>query len=50
MRTDDKGNEFRLTYDDLKYARIDKKVNLDNIMCGYYFGNSKSVVGLCLGP
>jgi hypothetical protein len=40
----------KMTYDDLIYAGIDKKINLNNVVCGYYSGNSKNAVGLCLGP
>jgi hypothetical protein len=47
---DEKGNVIEeMTYDDLIYESIDKKINLNNIVCGYYSGDSKNVKGLCLG-
>lgn len=44
-------NETRdLTYDDLEFDYIQKQINLSNVVCGYYSGDTKSVTGLCLGP
>ena len=41
----------RLTYDDLEYESTFKKINLSNVVCGFYSSNqASSVVGLCLGP
>lgn len=41
----------RLSYDDLEYNGTFKKINLDNVVCGFYSTNqSSSVTGLCLGP
>jgi hypothetical protein len=39
-----------MTYDDLKFNYIDKLINLSNVACGYYSGDTKSAIGLCLGP
>ena len=39
-----------LEYDDLVFDRIQKQIDLSNVFCGYYTGNSSNVKGLCLGP
>ena len=44
------GEGGRLGYDDLEFDYIQKQINLNNVVCGYYSGDTKSVVGLCLGP
>lgn len=49
--TDSKtGITRRMEYDDLEFSHIAKQINLNNVVCGYYSGDSKSAVGLCLGP
>ena len=42
--------ERAMTYDDLEFNYIDKLINLSNVACGYYSGDTKSAIGLCLGP
>lgn len=37
-------------YDDLEFERIEKQINLNNVVLGYYSGDTKAVTGLCLGP
>lgn len=44
------GGKRQMTYDDLEFDYIDKLINLSNVACGYFSGNTKSAVGLCLGP
>ena len=44
----DKG--VKVTYDDLVYLRTDKLISLNNVVCGFYDGDSASVKGLCIGP
>lgn len=39
-----------LEYDDLVFDRIQKQIDLSNVFCGYYTGDSSNVKGLCLGP
>ena len=39
-----------LEYDDLEFNRIQKQIDLSNVFCGYYTGDTSSVVGMCLGP
>ena len=39
-----------LEYDDLSFDRIQKQIDLSNVFCGYYTGDTSSVVGMCLGP
>ena len=39
-----------LEYDDLEFDRIQKQIDLSNVFCGYYTGDSSNVKGLCLGP
>ena len=39
-----------LEYDDLVFNRIEKQIDLSNVFCGYYKGDSSNVKGLCLGP
>jgi hypothetical protein len=39
-----------MEYDDLKFAKTEKQINLNNVIGGYYSGNTKAVTGLCLGP
>ena len=45
-----KNNDVGIEYDDLKFAYTQKQMNLDNVVCGYYSGDTTSVVGLCVGP
>ena len=48
---DPKTQENRnLEYDDLEFDRIQKQIDLSNVFCGYYTGDTSSVVGMCLGP
>ena len=42
--------ERAMTYDDLEFDYIDKLINLSNVACGYYSGDTRSAIGLCLGP
>lgn len=44
------GEKRRMEYDDLEFSHIAKQINLNNIVCGYYSGDTKSATGLCLGP
>ena len=44
------GTHRALTYDDLEFDYIQKQINLSNVACGYYSGDTSSAVGLCLGP
>ena len=44
------GTHRALTYDDLDFDYIQKQINLSNVACGYYSGDTSSAVGLCLGP
>jgi hypothetical protein len=46
----DTKEERAMTYDDLEFNYIDKLINLSNVACGYYSGDTKSAIGLCLGP
>ena len=40
--------DSRLSYDDLEYSYTFKKINLDNVVCGFYSSSqSCSVTGLC---
>lgn len=40
-----------MSYDDLEYNYTFKKINLSNVVCGFYStNNAASVTGLCLGP
>ena len=39
-----------LEYDDLTFNRIQKQIDLSNVFCGYYTGNTAEVKGMCLGP
>lgn len=49
--TDPKTKELRsLTYDDLEFDYIQKQINLNNVCCGYYTGDTSSVTGMCFGP
>lgn len=49
--TDPTTGEIRdFEYDDLEFNYVSKQINLNNIACGYYSGDSTSVVGLALGP
>ena len=49
--TDPKTGENRsLQYDDLEFDYIQKQINLNNVCCGYYTGDTSSVTGMCLGP
>ena len=48
--TDSSGVQRNLEYDDLEFDYIQKQINLNNIFCGYYTGDTSSVVGMCLGP
>ena len=34
----------------LEFDRIQKQIDLSNVFCGYYTGDSSNVKGLCLGP
>lgn len=47
---DKNGIKRRMEYDDLKFAKTEKQINLNNVIGGYYSGNTKAVTGLCLGP
>lgn len=47
---DKNGIKRKMEYDDLKFAKIEKQINLNNVIGGYYSGNTKAVTGLCLGP
>lgn len=45
------GSTSQMSYDDLEYNYTFKKINLSNVICGFYSANSDaSVTGLCLGP
>jgi hypothetical protein len=48
--TDSTGVQRPLEYDDLEFDYIQKQINLNNVFCGYYTGDTSSVVGMCLGP
>lgn len=39
-----------LEYDDLEFDHIQKQIDLSNVFCGYYTGDTSSVTGMCLGP
>ena len=43
-------NGVKVTYDDLVYLRTDKLISLDNVVCGFFDGDSSSIKGLCIGP
>ena len=40
----------RVTYDSLTFARVQKEISLNRVICGYYTGDESSVVGFALGP
>lgn len=42
--------EDKIDYDDLDFNFVQKKINLDAVICGYYSGTSTEVVGFGIGP
>ena len=44
----DKGKE--VTYDDLEFDKTEKLISLDNMVCGFFDGDAKSMKGFCIGP
>lgn len=47
-KENDKGK--LVNYDDLVYLKTEKLISLDNVVCGFFDGNSSSMKGLCIGP
>lgn len=47
-KANDKGVE--VTYDDLVFLKTEKLISLDNMVCGFFDGDSSSMKGLCIGP
>ena len=37
-------------YENLEFNKVQKNINLSNAACGFYSGDDKSVVGICVGP
>lgn len=37
-------------YDDLEFVGTEKFISLENLVCGYYDGDSSGVKGFCVGP
>ncbi len=44
----DKGTVVK--YDELEFARTEKLISLDNLVCGFYDGDAKAMKGFCIGP
>ena len=38
------------SYDDLEFVGTEKFISLENLVCGYYDGDSSGVKGFCIGP
>ena len=47
-KANDKGVE--VGYDDLVFLKTEKLISLDNMVCGFFDGDSSSLKGLCIGP
>ena len=37
-------------YEALEFDRVQKDINLENVVCGFYSGEGTSITGICVGP
>jgi hypothetical protein len=47
-KANDKG--VVVSYDDLVFLKTEKLISLDNMVCGFFDGDSSALKGLCIGP